>query len=106
MHDVRLLAGTVVRSHPGSRTEAPVGAASSSWEEGGGDMVPGERLARRIVNPLSTGVTRWWCHSAFRRSVRRHRAARVATVRVPRVQILGRRPAKSAPPVDRTEVPL
>jgi hypothetical protein len=37
---------------------------------------------RRIVNPISTGATRWWCHSAIRRSVRRDRAARVTTVRL------------------------
>src|SRR5664279_4805215 len=27
---------------------------------GGGDVIPGERLARRAANPISTGVTRWW----------------------------------------------
>jgi hypothetical protein len=25
------------------------------------------RLVRTAVNPLSTGVTRWWCQSAVRR---------------------------------------
>jgi hypothetical protein len=45
-------------------------------------MITGERLARRIMNPVSTRLTHCWCHSAIRRRVRRHRAADIATVRV------------------------
>ena len=31
------------------------------------------RTLRRMFNPLSTATTRWWCHSALRRFVLRHR---------------------------------
>ncbi len=32
-----------------------------------------ERRIRAAVNPVSTGVTRWWCHSATRYMLTGHR---------------------------------
>ncbi len=55
------------------------------------------RRVRAAVNPVSTAVTRWWCHSAVRHLLTGYgptaRQRRLNRYRVPR-----RGPAASSPP--------
>jgi hypothetical protein len=54
-----------------------------------------ERRVRRLVNPVSTAVTGWWCHSAVRHTLTGHgptaRQRRLIRARVNRGA--GRRPS-------------
>ena len=47
-------------------------------------MTQFERRLRDLVNPVSTGLTRWWCNSAARRAWRRRARGRPpGTARLP-----------------------
>lgn len=67
-------------------------------------MITEDRLARRSMNRVSTRLTHWWCHSAIRSHVLRHRAANIITVRLtPRPESTQASPATVEPQHTLTE---
>ena len=66
-----------------------------------GCVIPAERQLRRAMNPVSTSLTEWWCHSALRRQVLRRGEGGVVTKRKFRHYADGEPPAEGPKQPDR-----
>jgi hypothetical protein len=55
-----------------------------------------DRRLRAAVNPVSTALTRWWCHSAWRRKLTGHGPVARERRRVDRAMIRGPRSTSSS----------